>query len=85
MAPRYQFYEVLSIFTVGHLFPLQISLRLTELIRMDFFIYAFEHIMMIGQVIFPLICRRRDRECRNVIACNTKQLSDHNTRSRHGH
>lgn len=51
MAPRYQFYKVLSIFALGHLFPLQISLRLTELIRMDFSIYAFERIMMIGQVI----------------------------------
>lgn len=79
MAPRHQFCKVLSIFAVRHLFPLQISLRLTELIHMDFSIYAFERIMMIGQFIFLLICRRCERECRNFILCNIKQISDHNT------
>lgn len=72
MAPRYQFCEVLSIFTAGHLFPLQSSLSLTEAMRTDFSSYAFEHIMMIGQVIFPLICTRHGRECRNWILCNMK-------------
>lgn len=67
MAPRYQFCKVLYIFTVGHLFPLQVSLRLTELIHIDFSVCASEHIMMIGQVIFPLICTISDKECRNFV------------------
>lgn len=62
-------------FTVGHLFPLQISLRLTEPIRMDFSSHAFERIMMIGHLIFPLICTRPDTGCRNFILCDIKCFS----------